>query len=129
MALKKAKILVVDDEKEITDILEAFLSNAGHTVVAENSAVMGLERAKTFKPDMVFLDIMMPQMDGYEICNELKKEPATENIPVIFLTGKDTADDQGRGFKSGADMFIKKPFVCERLLEIVNIVLLSFTKV
>jgi DNA-binding response OmpR family regulator len=129
MAQKKAKILVVDDEKEITDILEAFLSNAGHTVVAENSAVMGLERARTFKPDMVFLDIMMPQMDGYEICNELKKEPATENIPVIFLTGKDTADDQGQGFKSGGDMFIKKPFVCERLLEIVNIVLLSFTKV
>ena len=103
MALRKAKILVVDDEPEITDILEAFLSNAGHTVVAENSAVMGLERAKTFKPDMIFLDIMMPQMDGYEICNELKKDPQTENVPVIFLTGKDTSDDQGRGFKAGGD--------------------------
>lgn len=129
MASKKAKILVVDDEPEITDILDAFLSNAGHTVVAENSAVMGLERAKTFKPDMIFLDIMMPQMDGYEICNELKKDAATEHIPVIFLTGKDTSDDQGRGFKAGGDMFIKKPFVCERLLEIVNVVLLSSAKV
>jgi CheY-like chemotaxis protein len=129
MAAKKAKILVVDDEPEITDILEAFLSNAGHTVVAENSAAKGLERAQTFKPDMIFLDIMMPHMDGYEICNELKRNPGTEHIPVIFLTGKDTSDDQGKGFKSGGDMFIKKPFVCERLLEIVNIVLLSFTKV
>ena len=127
--MKKANILVIDDEPEITEILETFLSNAGHTVAAENSALNGVEKAKEFKPDMIFLDIMMPEMDGYEICEALKADPATDDIPVIFLTGKDAADDQGRGFKSGGDMFVKKPFVCERLLEIVNIVLLSLSKV
>lgn len=126
--MKQANILVVDDEPEITDILETFLANAGHTVVAENSASRGVQAAKMFKPDMIFLDIMMPEMDGYEICQLLKEEPETEDIPVIFLTGKDTADDQGKSFKSGADMYLKKPFVCERLLEIVNIVLLSLSK-
>ncbi|MCK4857225.1 MAG: response regulator [candidate division Zixibacteria bacterium] len=127
--MRTARILVIDDEPEITDILDTFLTNAGHTVAAENSATKGIERAKSFKPDMVFLDIMMPEMDGYEICQALKKDPETENIPVVFLTGKDTTDDQGKSFKSGGDMFVKKPFVCERLLEVVNLVLLSLSKV
>jgi DNA-binding response OmpR family regulator len=68
---------------------------------------------------------MMPGMDGYDICQELKKDPEFSGIPVIFLTGKDRNDDMGRSFKVGGDMFIKKPFSCERLLEIVNIVLMS----
>lgn len=129
MKVKKAKILVIDDEPEITDILETFLTSAGHTVVAENSAAQGVKAAKMFGPDMIFLDIMMPEMDGYEICQQLKEDPETDDVPVIFLTGKDTADDQGKSFKAGGDMFLKKPFVCERLLEIVNVVLLSLSKV
>ena len=127
--MKTAKILVIDDEPEITEILEAFLSNAGHKVVSQNAAAQGLEMAKEYQPDMIFLDIMMPEMDGYEMCEALKADPKTEDIPVIFLTGKDTADDQGKSFKSGGDMYLKKPFVCERLLEIVNIVLLSLSRV
>ncbi len=127
--MKIAKILVIDDEPEITEILEAFLSNAGHKVVTQNAASKGLEMASEYQPDMIFLDIMMPDMDGYEMCEALKADPKTEDIPVIFLTGKDTADDQGKSFKSGGDMYLKKPFVCERLLEIVNIVLLSLSRV
>jgi len=64
-------------------------------------------------------------MDGYDICHTLKDDPEFSATPVIFLTGKDRSDDMGRSFKSGGDMFIKKPFSCERLLEIVNIVLMS----
>ncbi len=127
--MKTAKILVIDDEPEITEILEAFLGNAGHKVVTQNAASKGLEMAGEYQPDMIFLDIMMPEMDGYEMCEALKADPKTEDIPVIFLTGKDTADDQGKSFKSGGDMYLKKPFVCERLLEIVNIVLLSLSRV
>ncbi len=59
------------------------------------------------------------------ICNSLKNDPSTSDIPVVFLTGKDRSDDQGRSFQAGGDMFIKKPFSCERLLEIVNIILMS----
>ncbi len=125
---KAAKVLVIDDEAEITQIIEAFLENAGYVVTTENSSVMGIERAKEIKPDLILLDIMMPNMDGYEICDELKKNADTKNIPVIFLTGKDSRDDQGRSFQVGGDMFVKKPFSCERLLEIVNIVLVSMAK-
>ena len=63
-----------------------------------------------------------------EVYEELKNDPETADIPVVFLTGKDRADDQGRSFKAGGDMFIKKPFSCERLLEIVNIILMSSVK-
>jgi len=126
--VKTANILVIDDESEITQIIEAFLQNAGYNVATENSSVMGIERAREFKPDLILLDIMMPNMDGYQICNELKKTPETANTPVIFLTGKDSRDDKGRSFQVGGDMFVKKPFSCERLLEIVTIVLASMAK-
>lgn len=123
--IKTAKVLIIDDEPEITDIVEAFLSDAGYQIAVENSSTNAVAKAKEFKPNVILLDIMMPGIDGYDICQEIKAHPGMENTPVIFLTGKDRDDDMGRSFKSGGDMFIKKPFSCERLLEIVNIVLMS----
>lgn len=120
-----AKILVIDDEPEITEIVETFLSEAGYTVAVINTSQEAVEKARAFKPNVILLDIMMPGMDGYDICHALKEDPDFGATPVIFLTGKDRSDDMGRSFKSGGDMFIKKPFSCERLLEIVNIVLMS----
>jgi DNA-binding response OmpR family regulator len=127
-AIRTAKILVVDDEPEITEIIEAFLDNAGYVVKVENQPVRAVLQAREFKPDLILLDIMMPGTDGYQICNQIKEDPAMAETPVIFLTGKDSKDDQGRSFQSGGDMYIKKPFSCERLLEIVNIVLVSVGK-
>ena len=120
-----ARVLVVDDEPEITEIVEAFLSESGYQVVVENSPGEAVKRAREFKPNVILLDIMMPGVDGYSVCEEIKADPEFANTPVIFLTGKDRTDDMGRSFRSGGDMFIKKPFSCERLLEIVNIVLMS----
>ncbi len=120
-----ANILVVDDEPQITEIIDAFLSNAGHNVTVSNKASEALKLAREIKPDVILLDIMMPEMDGYDICNSLKQDKSTSKIPIVFLTGKDRNDDMGKSFKVGGDMFIKKPFSCERLLEIVNIILLS----
>lgn len=124
----KSKILVIDDEPEITEIIQAFLVNAGYMVKIENSSTAGLESAKSFKPDLILLDIMMPVLDGYEVCTRLKKDPQTVGIPVLFLTGKDAKDDAGMSFKAGGDLFIKKPFSCERLLNMVKVVLMSVTK-
>ncbi len=120
-----AKILVVDDEPEITEIVESFLTDAGYKVTIANSGSEAIKKAREFKPDVILLDIMMPGTDGYAVCHQIKKEPGFTNTPVIFLTGKDRQEDMGRSFKSGGDMYIKKPFSCERLLEIVNIVLMS----
>lgn len=123
-----AKVLVVDDEPEITEIVETFLSENGFEVAIENEPGKAIQKARSFKPDVILLDIMMPGVDGYDICQALKNDPQFSNVPVIFLTGKDRTDDMGRSFKSGGDMFIKKPFSCERLLEIVSIVLMSTGK-
>ncbi len=120
-----AKVLVIDDEPEITEIVQTFLSEAGYQVLVENSSENSIIKARNFKPDVILLDIMMPGLDGYNVCQELKADPQFANTPIIFLTGRDRGDDMGRSFKSGGDMFIKKPFSCERLLEIVNIVLMS----
>lgn len=126
--IQTARILVIDDEPEITDIVETFLTEAGYVVNVENGSRNGLAAAKKFKPDVVILDIMMPEVDGYQVCQELKTDPGLADVPIIFLTGKDRNDDMGRSFKAGGDMFIKKPFSCERLLEIVNIVVMSTMK-
>lgn len=121
----QGKVLVIDDEPQITEIIETFLSNSGYEVHVTNIATDGLKLAKQLKPDVILLDIMMPDIDGYSLCNDLKSDNDTAAIPVVFLTGKDRNDDMGRSFKAGGDMFIKKPFSCERLLEILNIILLS----
>lgn len=125
---KPAKILVIDDEPEITDIVETFLETAGYEVESENASEEGIDKAKTFLPDLVLLDIMMPTMDGYEICSELKRSEKTKRIPVVFLTGKDARSDEGRSFKVGGVLYIKKPFSCERLLDIVKVVLQTVEK-
>jgi DNA-binding response OmpR family regulator len=122
------KVLVIDDEPEITEIIQAFLTNAGYKVEVENSAMQGLAKSKVFRPDVILLDIMMPVMDGYEVCSQLKRDPKTSSIPVLFLTGKDAKDDDGMSFRSGGDLFIKKPFSCERLLNMVKMVLISINK-
>ena len=126
--IASARVLVVDDEPEITEIVETFLTEAGYQVMVENQPTRAVEKAQGFNPDVILLDIMMPVMDGYDVCQALKKVPRFAGTPIIFLTGKDRNDDMGRSFKSGGDMFIKKPFSCERLLEILNIVLLSTGK-
>jgi len=128
MAKKDYKILVIDDEQEITDVIKAFLVNAGYQVLVENSSVMGIEKAKSYRPDLIILDIMMPFMYGYEVCAKLKRNAELTGVPILFLTGKDVNEDGGQSFRSGADLFIKKPFSCERLLQLVRMVLISVSR-
>lgn len=123
--IQGAKILVVDDEPDLTDIINTFLEGAGYKVHSENSSVKALEKAKSLRPDLILLDISMPVMDGYQLCQELKKDKSTADIPVVFLTGKDPLEDDKKSYRVGGDLYIKKPFSCESLLEIVRIVLMS----
>ncbi len=109
MTRSKPKILVVDDETLYIDILVDLLHDDYKTVVAKNGA-QALKRAfDETPPDLVLLDILMPDMDGYEVCRLLKDNPRTRNIPVIFLTVKSEINDEVRGFDIGAVDYIAKP--------------------
>jgi len=103
----KHKILAVDDEVANLTLLREVLQNEYDMVFAKNGAD-ALKRASQ-KPDLIILDIMMPEMDGYEVCERLKADPATRDIPVIFLTAKITTQDETKGFDLGAVDYITKP--------------------
>jgi DNA-binding response OmpR family regulator len=122
------RILVIDDESEITDIVSAYMSNAGYEVRVTNQPQNGLLEAKEFKPNVVILDIQMPFMDGYEVCSQLRRDNSTADTPILFLTGKDANEDQGKAFGVGGDFYIKKPFSCERLLQMVRTIMLAGNK-
>ncbi len=107
---EKKLILLVDDAPENIQVAHAILKNTYKTRVATSGA-KALEQVKTVPPpDLILLDVMMPEMDGYEVCTRLKADPATREIPVIFLTAKTEAEDETRGFEVGAVDYIHKPF-------------------
>ncbi len=106
-------VLIIDDTPENLRILGELLESDGHEVRVATSGPHGLEIAKASPVDLVLLDIMMPEMDGYEVCRNLKKAKATKHIPVIFLTALDSSEDEAKGLKLGAVDFITKPFKIE----------------
>ncbi len=115
----KKKIVIADDEPIILSTLSDILSDKYQIYTAANGRQAISEVEKT-KPDMVILDVMMPEMDGIEACRQLKKNKATSAIPVILLTVKGMAMDIEIGIKSGADLYVIKPFSPEKLIEKVE---------
>ena len=104
-----AKILVVDDIAPNVKLLEAKLAREFFRVVTAMSGPEALEKAKSEKPDVILLDIMMPGMDGFEVCERLKADPETQNIPVVMVTALTDISDRVRGLEAGADDFLSKP--------------------
>ena len=111
-----SKILVVDDEEDVRNLLGLIFRDAGYEVITAINGKEALQKAKNEKPDLIFLDILMPVMDGFEACAQLKRDPITRDIFVAFLTAKDMPQDWDRGLQSEADVYIAKPFNNERLL-------------
>lgn len=110
-------ILVVDDESRIARILEFNLSKQGYRVLTASDGAAALEAVAAEKPDLVLLDVMMPGMDGFEVCRSLKDDPATETIPVVLLTAKGQEIDRDTGTACGADAYMTKPFSPRDLLK------------
>ena len=118
--MSKGKILVVDDEIYIVHILDFSLGMEGYEVVTALDGEQALEKLKSDKPDLIVLDIMMPKLDGYEVCKAIKSSPETRQIPVILLSAKGRNVDQKLGFDVGADDYITKPFSPRKLVERIN---------
>ncbi|HKW51408.1 MAG: response regulator [Candidatus Eisenbacteria bacterium] len=118
--MSKGRILVVDDEIYIVHILDFSLGMEGYEVITALDGEQALEKLKTEKPDLIVLDIMMPKLDGYEVCKAIKSSPETRHIPVILLSAKGRNVDQKLGFDVGADDYITKPFSPRKLVERIN---------
>ncbi len=113
-------ILVVDDEQNIVKLARLYLNKDGYHVEAAYDGVEALEKAKSLRPDLIILDIMMPEMDGLAVCRELRK---TSNVPIIILTARDDDVDRIVGLELGADDYITKPFNPRELVARVRAVL------
>ncbi len=112
----KKKILVVDDEKDIVDILKYNLERENEFEVTTASNGREAIQAAESIPDLILLDIMMPELNGFEVCKQLKYNPVTSKIPVIFLTAKENEIDEILGFEIGADDYINKPISPRKVL-------------
>lgn len=115
-----SRILVVDDDPKITAMLRRSLSFAGYTVDVANDGQAGLQSFVENRPDLVILDLMMPVMDGWQLCRRLRDEAA---VPILMLTARDEVTDRVRGLDAGADDYLAKPFALEELLARVRALL------
>jgi len=106
----KSKILVVDDEPEAVELVEFNLKGAGYEVSTAGDGAEALNKARRIQPNLVILDVMMPEIDGMEVCKLLRRDPATSTIPIIMLTAKASEVDRVLGLELGADDYVVKPF-------------------
>jgi two-component system, OmpR family, alkaline phosphatase synthesis response regulator PhoP len=115
----KARLLIIEDEDTLREMLELNFSLEGYEVAVANNGMIGLEKWRTWQPDLVLLDVMMPLLSGFEVCQTMRAEKS--RIPVIFLSAKSQAEDKVQGLQLGADDYITKPFhLPELLLRIEN---------
>jgi two-component system response regulator RpaA len=105
-----SRILVIDDDQAIAELVKVNLELLGHVVTTANDGIKGLALAQQQGPDLVVLDVMMPDLDGFTVCQRLRQNPKTHPIPVLMLTALGMTKDKVTGFDSGADDYLTKPF-------------------
>jgi two-component system alkaline phosphatase synthesis response regulator PhoP len=121
--MSNAKILVVDDELNIQELIKFNLKSKGYDVLVAGDGIKALKLAKEEKPDLILLDLMIPGIDGYDVCNEIRKNNSISFIPIIMITAKGEEFDKVHGLELGADDYITKPFSVKELLARVKAVL------
>ena len=116
----RIKILVIDDSNTIRRSAEMFLRAAGYEVILAEDGFDALAKISDHEPQVIFVDIMMPRLDGYQTCALIKQNPMLRSTPVIMLSSKDGVFDRARGRLAGSDRYLTKPFTKEALLEAVK---------
>lgn len=111
------KVMVVDDSIAELANIKAILQDAGYLVVTAASGKESLEKAKSEQPSMIFLDIVMPEMDGYETCRTLSQDPVTKNIPIVLVTSKSQKADRIWGQLQGAKGHVSKPYTADQIID------------
>lgn len=114
------KVMAIDDYEEILNIIQTKLSRNGYEVRTLSDSTTALEAIREFRPQLVLLDIMMPKITGFDLCDSIKSDPELRDIKVIFLTAKDMDFTRKKAQEVGADGFMSKPFSPKELLEYIN---------
>ena len=114
--LKTQRILVVDDEPDVTELLKYNLEQAGYRCQEFNDPLLFVSAARDFQPDLMILDIMMAELSGLQLCRIARADPLLKDVPIIFLTAKGEVEDRVQGLESGADDYISKPFSIKELV-------------
>ena len=115
--MNEKKILIIDDNSAWRYLVIHELQKQGYTTFSANNGIAGIETAKQNKPDLILLDILMPGIDGFEVCRILKKDPLLKNIPIVFITAKAHKTDVILGLESGGTSYIVKPVKLEVILQ------------
>ena len=123
MIKKATQILVVDDEQDILELIRHTLNKEGYEVHVAANGQQAVEKAKKIKPSLILMDVMMPVMDGMEACRQLKEDPETATLPIIFLTARSEEFAELAGFEAGADDYISKPIRSRVLLSRIRAIL------
>jgi twitching motility two-component system response regulator PilG len=119
--LSKIKVMVIDDSNTIRRSAEIFLKSSGCQVILAEDGFDALAKISNEHPDLIFVDIMMPRLDGYQTCSLIKRNARYKTTPVIMLSSKDGLFDRARGRMVGSDQYLTKPFTQETLLEAVQV--------
>ena len=114
------KVLVIDDSNTIRRSAEIFLKQGGHEVLLAEDGFDALAKVNDYQPDLIFCDILMPRLDGYQTCAIIKRNPKFANVPIVMLSSKDGVFDKARGRMVGAQDYLTKPFTEDQLLQAVG---------
>lgn len=109
-------VLIVDDEPDVTELLKYKLEQEGYFCKVINNPLSFISEAREFSPDLILLDIMMPELNGLQLCKIVRSDPKMKDIPIIFLTARGEAEDRVKGLESGADDYVAKPFNTKELI-------------
>jgi twitching motility two-component system response regulator PilG len=120
MVMANNRILIVEDEESLLKLESILLTSRGYHVRGVTDGASALNEIAENRPDLVLLDIMMPGIDGFEVCRRIKEDPMTKSIPVVMLTAKKSSMDQARGVQVGADAYITKPFKSVKIIEVIE---------